>query len=389
MNAPSLNSWSKPLFARGLLVASLLVALAAATGPGQAVAQEKLKIGFGGALLGNLATYGLSNFYGLEYAVLDINKKGGIRGQQVEIVSEDDSCVPAKATEAAEKLLSSKVRFVLGHSCSGATRAALKVYGDKALVVSSSATEFSLTEDGKSPYFFRTTPRDDIQVKLQLALIKKNNYKKIAIVHDNGDYGQSLAAMTKKMIDEDLSGELKAVVYEGVVSGQLSFEPVIAKVVDAEAEALVWCGYYNDAAKLAAQLLQNNVKITLIGPDGLNDKRYVNIAQKAAEGTFCTGQIDYSQSAAARVALADHRRRYYSREIGSFFFYSAGAAQALFAALEKVGPEADFPTIKRRLTEDTVETVMGPIRFDSKGDVIGAGFKIFVIDHGRFVEVNL
>jgi branched-chain amino acid transport system substrate-binding protein len=350
--------------------------------------EEKFRLGFGGALLGNLATYGLSTFYGLEFAVLDKNKKGGIQGRQVEIVSEDDSCNPAQATAAATKLLSSGIKFVIGHSCSGATRSALSVYGDKALVISSSATENSLTESGQNPYFFRTTPRDDIQAKLLGAFIKKKGYKKIAILHDKAEFGHSMAEMIKQFLESQPDSP-ETVIFEGITTGQVSFDAIVSKIKDSEAEALFWGGYYNDAAKLITQMRQKKVAADFIGTDGLFDLRFVNIAQRAAEGTYCAGQVDFSQNEAARAAVADHRRRYYSQDIGTYFFYAAGAAQALFAALEKTGLDADFPTVKRRLNEDTVETVMGPIRFDAKGDVIGAGFKLFVVENGRFVEVGL
>ncbi|MDR1086252.1 MAG: branched-chain amino acid ABC transporter substrate-binding protein [Deltaproteobacteria bacterium] len=354
----------------------------------QAQDPKKFQLGFGGALLGNLATYGLSNFYGLEYAVLKANALSGVMGQQVEIVTEDDSCNPAMASAAATKLISSGLKIIMGHSCSGATRSALSVYGNNVLLISSSATETSLTESGQYPYFFRTTPRDDVQVKLQLALIKKKGFKKIAILHDKGDHGQTVAELTRDLIKAQGQNGPELVIYEGLTAGQISFDAIISKIKDAQAEAVVWCGYYNDAAKLVTQMRQKRVTTAMIGFDGLYDPRYVNIAQQAAEGTYCTGQVDYSRNQAAKEALADHQKRH-SEDVGSYFFYAIGAAQALFAALDKTNNPEDFAGIKKHLNEDTVETVIGPVRFDTKGDVIGAGFKVFLIQQGRYTEVAL
>jgi branched-chain amino acid transport system substrate-binding protein len=59
------------------------------------------------------------------------------------------------------------------------------------------------------------------------------------------------------------------------------------------------------------------------------------------------------------------------------------------AAIAKAGSTTDLAAIKKHLQEDTVETAMGPIRFDEKGDVVGAGFKMYEIKGGKFTEVAL
>ena len=351
--------------------------------------QEPFRMGYGGALLGDLAAYGKSGFYGLEYAVLKTNAAGGLAGRQIEIIQEDDGCDPALAATAATKLAGSGVKVVLGHTCSGATNSALSVYGSNMLLVSPSATEVSLTESGRNPYFFRTIMRDDAQADLQVEFIKKRGFKKVAILHDKGDYGKALADRAKAGFDAGPAG-VQVVLFEGVTSGQPSYDPVIAKLRSTGAEALLWGGYYADASKLATQMRDKNVKTIIIGADGLNNEEYVKMAGQAAEGTFATGPADLSKnsSPAIAAALEDHQKRH-SEEIGPYFFYAAGAAEALFAAIEKAGGDADLEAIKKNLQENTVETVIGPVRFDAKGDIIGAKATMYEIKNGQFVEVEL
>ncbi|MDR2724873.1 MAG: branched-chain amino acid ABC transporter substrate-binding protein [Candidatus Adiutrix sp.] len=351
--------------------------------------QEPFRMGYGGALLGDLAAYGKSGFYGLEYAVLKTNAAGGLAGRQIEIIQEDDGCDPALAATAATKLAGSGVKVVLGHTCSGATNSALSVYGSNMLLVSPSATEVSLTESGRNPYFFRTIMRDDAHADLQVEFIKKRRKKKVAILHDKGDYGKALADRAKAGFDA-APGGVQVVLFEGVTSGQPSYDPVIAKLRSTGAEALLWGGYYADASKLATQMRDKNVKTIIIGADGLNNEEYVKMAGQAAEGTFATGPADLSKnsSPAIAAALEDHQKRH-SEEIGPYFFYAAGAAEALFAAIAKAGGDADLEAIKKNLQENTVETVIGPVRFDAKGDIIGAKATMYEIKNGQFVEVEL
>jgi len=371
--------------------AAVVLTMVMALGSSVLLAQndkEPLKIGFGGALLGNLASYGLSGFYGVEYAVLKANAAGGVLGRQIEILREDDGCDPALASTAATKLAGSGLTIVMGHTCSGATRSALSVYGDTMLVVSPSATEVSLTDDGAHPYFFRTTPRDDAQSSMQIQLLKKLSLKKVALLHDKGDYGKALADLAKAELDATPDSGIEIVLFEGVTTGQVSYDAIISKLKNSGAEALLWGGYYNDASKLAIQMRNKKVDTIIIGADGLKDDRFLSMAGDAAEGTYATGQVDLSQNPLAQAAVEDHKKRH-SEETGTYFLYSAGATEAVLAAIEAVGNATDLPALKKHLQEVTVDTAMGPIRFDEKGDVIGAGFKMYEVKDGKFVEVEL
>ncbi|MDR1081962.1 MAG: branched-chain amino acid ABC transporter substrate-binding protein, partial [Deltaproteobacteria bacterium] len=82
-------------------------------------------------------------------------------------------------------------------------------------------------------------------------------------------------------------------------------------------------------------------------------------------------------------------RQNHTEETGTYFFYAAAAGQALFAAVQAAGTADDLDLIKKHLTEDTVDTVLGPVRFDAKGDLIGAGFKLYEVRNGKFTEVTL
>jgi branched-chain amino acid transport system substrate-binding protein len=258
------------------------------------------------------------------------------------------------------------------------------------LLVSPSATEVSLTESGRNPYFFRTIMRDDAQADLQVEFIKKRGFKKVAILHDKGDYGMALADRAKAGFEADPAGGVQVVLFEGVTSGQVSYDAVIAKLQSTGAEVLLWGGYYADASKLATQMRSKNVKTIIVGADGLKNEEYVKMAGAAAEGTFATGPAEFAEGASPAIdaAIADHKKRH-SEEMGPYFFFAIGATEALFAAIEKAGGDADLEAIKKNLQENTVETVMGPVRFDVKGDNSEAKAKMFEIKNGKFEEVAL
>ena len=72
---------------------------------------------------------------GAALAVADLNAKGGVLGQHVELSVGDDFCDADQAVALARKLVSDGVVFVAGHWCSHASIAAAKVYEEAGILM--------------------------------------------------------------------------------------------------------------------------------------------------------------------------------------------------------------------------------------------------------------
>jgi branched-chain amino acid transport system substrate-binding protein len=109
---------------RELLVVSaiLLAALCARS------AAADVLIGVAGPMTGKDAWFGEQLERGAAQAVADLNAAGGVLGDQVQLVTADDFCDPEQAVAAANKLVTERVIFVVGHYCSGASIPALGIY---------------------------------------------------------------------------------------------------------------------------------------------------------------------------------------------------------------------------------------------------------------------
>ena len=89
-----------------------LPALALATG---LVAAEPIKVGEFACLTGKDATFGQSQHKGIMLALEEINAAGGVLGQPVEVLTEDNQSKPGDSATVAKKLLSrDKVVAILG-----------------------------------------------------------------------------------------------------------------------------------------------------------------------------------------------------------------------------------------------------------------------------------
>jgi branched-chain amino acid transport system substrate-binding protein len=91
-------------------------------------AEADIRIAAAGPMTGVYAWAGERFQRGTELAVEDLNAKGGVLGQNVELIVGDDFCDADQAVALARKLVSDGVVFVAGHWCSHASIPASKVY---------------------------------------------------------------------------------------------------------------------------------------------------------------------------------------------------------------------------------------------------------------------
>ncbi|MCK9364630.1 MAG: branched-chain amino acid ABC transporter substrate-binding protein [Syntrophales bacterium] len=353
---------------------------------GDVFAAETIKLGVAGAHSGDLASYGLPTVKAAELVVKEINAKGGVLGRQVELIVEDDICKPEVATNTATKLVSQDVRFVIGHICSGATKAALGIYKDaKVLVISPSATNPELTQSGAYPNFYRTIASDDAQARLEVEFaISKLKVKKIAVLHDKGDYGKGLAEFAKKFIDD--SKKASVVLFEGVTPGAVDYSAVVQKIKRSGAEAVIYGGYHPEASLIVAQMRKKKMSTPFISDDGVKDITFIKVAGKYAEGVYATGPRDTSNNPLT-VAANELHKKTYGTDAGAFYLNGYAATQAMLNAIQKAS-STDYDAVGKALKTQLVETPLGKIKFDKRGDAIGVGFSIYQVQKGDYVELK-
>jgi branched-chain amino acid transport system substrate-binding protein len=144
---------------RLIVLAAVILVIATGTLP----AYAEVRIGLAAPLTGPMAWAGAASEQGVEVAVADLNARGGVLGEQIELITADDYCNGEQAVAAATKLVANRVAAVFGHPCSGAAIPASKVYSDAGLLmISTFATNPKLTEQGLTNVF-RVVGRDDLQ----------------------------------------------------------------------------------------------------------------------------------------------------------------------------------------------------------------------------------
>jgi branched-chain amino acid transport system substrate-binding protein len=371
---------------RNVVVIAVITLFLGVSATGIALAADTIKLGVAGPHSGDLASYGIPTIKAAELVVKDINAKGGVLGKQVELIVEDDVCKPEVATNTATKLVGEGVNVVLGHICSGATKAALGIYKDSnILAMSPSATNPALTQSGDYPNFYRTIASDDAQARLEvdfaLDILK---VKKVAVLHDKGDYGKGLAEFAKGFLEADPRAEV--VLYEGVTPGAVDYSAVVQKIKRNGAEAVIFGGYHPEASKIVTQMRKKKMKTIFISDDGVKDDTFIKVAGVYAEGVYATGPKDVSSNPMAIAANEAHKAAY-GEDPGAFFLNAYAASIALLNAIEKAG-STDYDAISNALKTQYVETPLGKIRFDKRGDAEGVGFSMYRVKNGTYFELK-
>ncbi|EKD40417.1 MAG: hypothetical protein ACD_75C00057G0009 [uncultured bacterium] len=367
----------------GKLLSTAACVLLALSAPAMGVAGDTIKFGIAGPHSGDLASYGLPTVNAAKMVIDKVNENGGINGKKVEMLVEDDVCKPEISTNTATKLVSDGVEVVLGHICSGATIAAMPIYKNAGvLVISPSATSDELTYSGNYPNFFRTIAPNAAQSPAMIDFaVDKLGLKKIAIIHDKGDYGKPLAEGAKKHVEQKGKGEV--VLFEGITPGAMDYSAIVQKIKQSGAEVVVFGGYHPEASKIISIMKKKRLNTAFVSDDGVKDDTFIKVAGESAEGVYAAGPQDNSANAMAIEAKETHKKAFGS-DPGAFFEGAYAATVVMLNAIEKAG-STDLAALKKVLQSEKVATPVGSINFDEKGDAIGVGFSMYVVDKGKYV----
>ena len=330
------------------------------------IAAAQVRLGVGGPMTGGVAAFGAQLRQGVEQAVSDINAKGGILGQQIQLFVGDDRADPREGVSVANKFVADGVKFVVGHFNSGVTMPASDVYQENGILeITPAATNPKVTERGMWN-IFRVCGRDDQQGGLAGALIAQRfKGKRVAIVHDKTTYGQGLADETRRAMAK---GGLKDVMYEGVSKDDRDFTALISKIRQARADLVFWGGLHDAGGLIVRQMRAQGIKAPLMGGDGITDDEFAAIAGPGAEGTLMTFSPD-PRTNPANKAIIELFRSQRMFEPQAYTLYSYASVQIIKQAAEKANSLDPKKVAEVMRSGMVFDTVLGKISFDKKGDV--------------------
>ena len=348
------------------LLKSLLLGAAVALAAPLAALADSIKIGFNAPLTGFAAADGNSALIGAQLAVEQVNAAGGINGDRIELVVYDDQASPKEAAPLAVKMTTrDEVTAGISGSYSGSTRAAATIFQENAVpYISAYAVHPDITRAGD--YVFRTSFMGEVQGRAGAKLIGDlMGLKRVALITLGNDFGKSLAAGFKEKAADfgiELTGE-----YEYSIKDR-EFGPIVSKVKADNPDAIYASGYFFTAGPLVRQIRAAGIAAPVIGQEGYDSQKFIEIAGPDAEGVIITTSLDRDSSNPITQAFIKgfEDKAGYPTDMVAASGHTAVLVMA--EALKKAGA-GDRAALRGAIAESGVDASTGHISFNPLGEV--------------------
>lgn len=323
-----------PWIARLACVALLIAGAACHRTP--ATVSNELRVGLYTSLTGGTATFGRSAHNGVKLASEEINARGGVLGQPVNLIVEDDQGKPEEAKLAVLKLIRQhKVAAILGEVASSRTLAAApEAQRTKTPMLTPTSTNPAVTKVGD--YIFRSCFIDSFQGSAMATFARQElKITNAAILHDTrNDYSVGLAEFFRKSFTRQ-GGTIVA--DEAFAEGDVDFRAQLVAVQAKQPEAIFIPGYYTEVGLIARQARELGITAVLLGTDGWDSPKTIEIAGPAVEGSYFTNHYAADDPTPAVQAFITTYQARFGQIPDAIAALSYDAANLLFDAVQRAG----------------------------------------------------
>lgn len=343
---------------------------------------DTIKIGGIAPLSGGVAVYGTECKNGIDLAIEEINAAGGINGQKIEFICEDDEGDSAKSVNAYKKLVTKdRVKVIIGSLPSGCTMAITNLaQAQKVVQIAPAATAVAITDAGN--YVFRACYTDPFQGKIGGKFAYENlGTKKAAILYDIGnDYSVGL---TDNFTAEYTSMGGSIVSKESYSTGDKDFNAQLTKIKAANPEVIYLPDYYGTVALIAKQLRAQGINVPIVGADGW-DGLTDNAGDEVLNGYYSNHYSENSSSAAVQTFVKSFKAKY-NKAPNSFAALGYDCVYMLRDAMKASGSTYDSAKIRDALEATNGDYVTGHIVFDANRNPVKSAVMIKLVkaDDGK------
>ncbi len=316
---------------------ALFVSAAAASLASLAVAQDTIKIGEFASLTGKEAAFGQSSNNGTQLAVEQINAAGGVLGQKVELMVEDNQSTAGQSATIVKKLISrDKAVAILGEVASSRSLEAAPICQAAHIpMISPSSTNPKVTE-GK-PYVFRVCFIDPFQGTVMAKFAKDTlHIHRVAILSSvSSAYSVGLAKYFKERFTAD-GGEI--VIEQKYSEGDKDFNAQLTAIKAAGVEGIFVPGYYTEAALISQEARELGLAYPLFGGDGWEAPQLIEIGGKAVEGCYySTHYSPYNITPEVTAFVAAYKAKYDGQVPDAMAALGYDSAMVLMDAIKRAG----------------------------------------------------
>jgi branched-chain amino acid transport system substrate-binding protein len=344
-----------------LLMVGLLGIAGAISAPvSPAVSQETLKIGVPTALTGTYAGLGNEAVRAVEFAVAEVNAKGGVAGRKVEIKTLDTEAKPDVARKQAEKLALEGYKILTGTIASGEGLAMGPLLERwDAIYVSTINKSDKLTGDSCVPRMFRANHQDAQDAAVVRPWLGTRKEAKWAVLAADIAWGRDSG---KSFVDAAKINKKEIVAEIYAPFGSNDYAPFIQQIKSSGAEGLWVALAGRDAINFATQAKEFGIldKVFVAGVSFVTDS---NVKTLGATAKGIWGIINYSSTLDTpenKAFVTAWKNKHNGEEPASFEGETYLGMQVIFQAVEKAKSVKPVDVAKA-LRGGTFETVLGKV----------------------------
>ncbi len=353
---------------------------------------QDIPIGFFAPITGPAAADGASAKHAVELGLKEINDGGGINGRKVNLMIYDDRLNPQEAVAVANKLIEKdKVVGVVSGSYSGPTRVTAPIFQKAGMpMVAGYAVHPDVTWDPKekkpNDFCFRNGFLGEIEGAAAAEFAVKNlKAKKIALIYMDNDFGRAISSGFAERAEKLGAAVLTKQMYK--FPGEKDFRPFLTRIKEGNPDVIFAAGYYNEAASIVRQAKELGIKSQILGEEGFDSPKFLEIAGPAAEGVIIATNLDRDDPRPLVQNFLKNYRKAYNEDADMVGASSYDALMILVNAIRKAG--TDPKAVQKALLETKdYNGLTGKISRFVQGEVVKP-VQIQVVKGGKFRRLGM
>ena len=353
---------------------------------------QDIPIGFFAPITGPAAADGASAKHAVELGLKEVNDGGGINGRKVNLIIYDDRLNPQEAVAIANKLIEKdKVVGVASGAYSGPTRVTAPIFQKAGMpMVAGYAVHPDVTWDPKekkpNDFCFRNGFLGEIEGAAAAEFAVKNlKAKKIALIFMDNDFGRAISSGFAERAEKLGAAVLTKQMYK--FPGEKDFRPFLTRIKEGNPDVIFAAGYYNEAASIVRQAKELGIKSQILGEEGFDSPKFLEIAGSAAEGVIIATNLDRDDPRPLVQNFLKNYRKAYNEDADMVGASSYDAFMILVNAIRKAG--TDPKAIQKALLETKdYNGLTGKISHFVQGEVVKP-VQIQVVKGGKFRRLGV
>lgn len=353
-----------------------------ATGTSDALAKDKVKVGFIGPLTGGVSANGIGGRNSADLAVRLRNKDANAK-YEYELVVQDDECKPNIGVQAATKVAADKkVIGAVTHYCSAVAIATVDTYhkfGLPVVVWGAVLPDITYGNDYKEVHRVNGTMINQNQTAAKF--MRSLGYKKWAVIHDTTDYGKG----HNKFFSENLKKEGGEIIATfGVTAEQQDFTAELTKIKELNPEVIYFGGLTPIGVRIRAQMDKLGVKSLFQGTSGIVSDAFIKGTGDLAEGIVAFREgAPTEKLPGGKSFLEKYNAEKYDNPPEAYGAFAFAAMNLVLDTIEKEG--ADRKKVRNALNGTKGrDSIVGQISFDANGQNTVALITKYVIQDGKW-----